>query len=340
MLFAARYPFVGRVADLPELASVSVEDIVTSPYLEEARKRGIERVMEAIDTSEISMPPLLGKSDRFAEIASYPYARILVSCVNDRYLTKRYALAESVRAKAYLEKEDIGGMQEISRELGMRTQIVDGNYMMHFTDYLRLASRIKGVEWKLINHDLDRGNVSLEKEKFVRLLQNALQDRIESELPLKVPDSLRKSISGDISAIEYILAERKSRFETKFSGELKPDHLPPCIRYLLASAQNGVNLPHAGRFALVSFLNNIGMGNEQILALFAVSPDFDESKSLYQINHITGESYGRDGYTAPECKTMKTNGICVEPDQLCDRDTMNHPLIYYRIKSGTGKRGE
>jgi DNA primase large subunit len=82
------------------------------------------------------------------------------------------------------------------------------------------------------------------------------------------------------------------------------------------------------------------MNSEQILALFSQSPDFDESKSMYQIKHITGELNGTDGYTPPECSTMKTNGICFEPDNLCGNEKVNHPLTYYRIKSGTGRPQE
>ena len=69
-----------------------------------------------------------------------------------------------------------------------------------------------------------------------------------------------------------------------------------------------------------------------IIAIFAVSPDFNEAVSEYQIKHITGELNGTEGYTPPECATMKTNGICFNPDPLCDR--IKHPLNYYRIKAG------
>ena len=101
----------------------------------------------------------------------------------------------------------------------------------------------------------------------------------------------------------------------------------------MAYALHGVNLPHSGRFALVSFLHTIGMNSEQILALFSQSPDFDESKSIYQIKHITGELNGTDGYTPPECHTMKSNGLCYDPDKLCNNGKMNQPLTYYRIKT-------
>ena len=181
----------------------------------------------------------------------------------------------------------------------------------------------------------ENGYVVLTHEKFDRVLENALLDKIESELPLEVPDEYRKLMQSDIDHISMLLAESKNRFNPGFSGELNKDHLPPCIRTLLANAQNGVNLPHSGRFAMVSFLHAIGMNSDQILTLFSQSPDFDESKSSYQIRHITGELNGSEGYTPPECSTMKTNGICFEPDNLCNNDKVNHPLTYFRIKSGT-----
>ena len=29
---------------------------------------------------------------------------------------------------------------------------------------------------------------------------------------------------------------------------------------------------------------------------------------------------------------MKTNGLCFNPDKICESETMNHPLAYYRRK--------
>ena len=149
----------------------------------------------------------------------------------------------------------------------------------------------------------------LPQEKFGRLLQNALQDRIEGELPLPVPDDIKKAVSEDVKRINTSLSEIKNRFNPQMTGELEEGDLPPCMRTLLANVQNAVNLPHAGRFALVSFLHAIGMTTEGMMALFS-GPGFNESMTLYQVKHITGESTGGEGYTPHECGTMRTNGIC------------------------------
>ena len=339
-LIAARFPFLEDASQMAVDNKVDIETLLTSVSFEEARKRGIERVEDTIRFSEVSYVSLMNEYDRLMEVMSYPYARMIVSCINDRFLTKRYALSESVRMNKLLGEEKPLTVQMVATALGVNSDVDDNGLRMHFSDYLRFSTRIKSPEWKLVNTEMKNGYVILSHEKFDRALQNALQDRIESELPLKVPEEYADLMKKDIEHITMMLAEAKNRFNPGFTGELNKDYLPPCIRTLLANAQNGMNLPHSGRFAMVSFLHAIGMNSDQILTLFSQSPDFDESKSSYQIKHITGELNGTDGYTPPECSTMKTNGICFDPDNLCGNEKVNHPLTYYRIKSGTGRPQE
>jgi len=98
---------------------------------------------------------------------------------------------------------------------------------------------------------------------------------------------------------------------------------------LLAQIQNHENVPHMGRFAIVSFLHHIGMNNEEIYRVFGDVPDFAADVTKYQIEHITGTTSATE-YTPPECSTMKSYGICPGPDRICLR--IRHPLSYYRIK--------
>jgi DNA primase large subunit len=227
----------------------------------------------------------------------------------------------------------------IAKELKVDAVSKDDMLMMHFTDYLRLSSRIKSAEWKLVNSELFDGHVFLSNEKFCRALQNALQDRIESELPLNVPKDIREEMMNDIRFVEAALIEMKSKFGDPVDGNVEVENFPPCMRTLLIGTQNGLNLPHSGRFALVSFLHTLGMNSEQIMTLFAKSPDFDESKTIYQVRHITGEGSGTE-YTPPECSTMKSYGICYDPDDLCNTGKVAHPLVYYRIRTRPYVRNE
>ena len=339
-LRAARYPFLKDASRFAEENSEGIDMLLSSEKYVEARKRGLNRVLGALQNHTIPDYRLKDDYACLVEVLSYPYARMLVSCIDDRLLTKRYALSEAVRMNRLLGQEGQETVNTVALALGVNSGLDDDGLKIHFADYLKFSTRIKSPEWKLVNTEMRNGYVILSHEKFDRALQNALQDKIESELPLNVPDEYRELMKRDIDHITILLNETKNKFNPGFSGELNKDHLPPCIRTLLANAQNGANLPHSGRFAMVSFLHAIGMNSDQILTLFSQSPDFDESKSSYQIRHITGELNGTDGYTPPECSTMKTNGICFEPDNLCGNEKVNHPLTYYRIKSGTGRPQE
>ena len=329
----SRFPFLRDASKYVSESGADIEMLISDDLLEDARKRGIQRVEDAIEKSEVRYVSTITENERLMEVLSYPYARMIVSLINDRFLTKRYALAESVRMNKLLGDSPLATALEVSKELGVNSTMDDSRLKMHFTDYLKFSTRIKSPDWKLINHQIYGGYVFLPHEKFDRTLQNALQDKIESELPLPLSDEIIAAISEDAGKVKRHMESVKSKFEPKFTGKLEDAELPPCIRSLIANAVQGVNLPHSGRFALVSFLHAIGMNSEQILTVFAQSPDFDESKSIYQIKHITGELNGTDGYTPPECHTMKSNGLCIEPDNLCNSEKMNHPLTYYRIKT-------
>ena len=329
---SARFPFLREASEFAAENSADLQSLIMSESFAPARARGKERVLDAINAGEVAYKPLMRDYDCLMEVLSYPYARILVSVIWDRYLTKRYALGEAVRMNKILADEDRQTILDISDELGFKAATdSDGIMHMKFSDYLMLSSRLKSIDWKLINSDIRSGTVLLPKEKFNRLMQNALQDRIESELPLRPPEEFLPYLERDCADVRSALEEAKMKMDPTRGEGMKDEYLPPCISHLLETALKGINLPHSGRFALVTFMSALGLDYGGIIKIFAESPDFDESKSEYQIKHITGELYGRDAYTPPECKTMKTEGLCFEPDGLCAK--VNHPLNYYRIKS-------
>lgn len=330
---AAKFPFLSDASQFAEANSMDLEALITSPSFEPARKRGLERVMDALERSEVSYKPLLREYDRLIEVMSYPYARMIVSMVGDRFLTKRYALAEAVRMNRILSGEDHATVMAVSDELGVESTVdPDGIIRMKFTDYLTLANRLKSVDWKLINSDVHSGLVYLPQEKFSRLMQNALQDKIESELPLMTPEEYRKYLRGAVDAASMALEETKKKYSPTGGEGMRNEYMPPCLVRILEMSRQGMNLPHSARFALVTFLHALGLDYDGIIRVFSESPDFDEDIAGYQIKHITGELSGTEGYSPPECKTMKTNGLCHNPDRLCEQEWMNHPLTYYRIK--------
>jgi len=213
---------------------------------------------------------------------------------------------------------------------------------MHFADFLGYTSGLRGPEWKLVNQDLRGGFVQLEKAKFVRVLEQALNEKIEDELPLPVNDELLAAVEKELVEVIAALDAYKEKYRGEGFGEVSILKFPPCMKKLVAMAQAGQNMPHAGRFALASFLSFIGMPVDDIIKLFCSSPDFDHSKTAYQVRHITGDGLGKK-YTPPECATMRTTGLCFEPDELCNGRRVTHPLTYYRVRSydkGREKKAE
>ncbi len=107
--------------------------------------------------------------------------------------------------------------------------------------------------------------------------------------------------------------------------------MPPCMKNLLGLLQSSKHISHMGRFAMAAFLLNIGTSEEELLKMFKSFTDFEERLARYQVEHIAGKRGSRRKYTAPNCSTMRTHGLCVNPDELCAN--IIHPLSYYRRKA-------
>jgi DNA primase large subunit len=260
------------------------------------------------------------------ELLSYPIARILVSCAKDDNLIRRYATMEGKFAYKKLRREP-KLLARMSDEFGITiaSPSVNRHYTGHlkifFTDYIRLA-KMRHERWKLVNRMLDNGWVDVTEVEFVRLMQEEIRERIEYGLPIDLHGGICESLREYLSEIEIELNERKTD-EIKLTG-VNANYFPPCISRLLNDAQSGKNLSHSARFALTSFLLKIGMGVDEIIRFYTRSPDFDEEKTRYQVEHIS-----KKGYTPPSCSKMKTYGICF--DRAC---RASHPLGYYRSHYG------
>jgi DNA primase large subunit len=102
------------------------------------------------------------------------------------------------------------------------------------------------------------------------------------------------------------------------------------LQTLYQAFSSGRHLSHIGRFTLTSFLVSIGMPSEKVIELFKNISDFNERMTRYQVEHIAGEKGSRTRYATPKCDTLRTHGVCTNPDNLCRK--IRHPLGYYRRK--------
>lgn len=327
----ARYPFLSEARQYILSQGMELEDLVGGAALGRARERGERRVMEAIEQGAVQQTSLMSETDALAELFSYPIARMLVSCAGDGYLVTRYALAEAVHASSQLSREDLEDVIAAARDLGIDAQAGSEGPTAHFTDFLSYSAQMRSPEWKLSNQDLRHGRALVSKDRLVRLCQQALQEKLEGELPLPVTEQIRKAFEVSLARVKELLEQKRKEIKPQEMGRVSFLRMPPCIKAYIRLVEQGKNIPHSARFALVAFLHAVGMGNEDIMAIFATSPDFNEHMTRYQVEHISGVTSGID-YLPPECSTMKSYGICLEPDALCAKPWMQHPLSYYRVK--------
>nr|WP_321496449.1 DNA primase regulatory subunit PriL [uncultured Methanolobus sp.] len=331
----ALYPYISGASAHVKSLGMSLDRLVASRAMESARIRGKERVMQAIG-GELLKPSLSASDEQkiLLELLSYPFSRILVSCVDDPFLTRRYCLAEAVASYKLLKTMDLDFLDEFASDFSVYPDRSDSGFKLHFTSYIRMASSLKAIEWKLVNRKLHRGNVNVSKEEFSRLLQELIKERVEHNLPMPVNEELAQSCESYLVEIRESLEERKSTFGDSEFESVETDLFPPCITQAIANTQAGVNLAHSMRFAMTAFLLTIGMNVDDIMNLFTASPDFDVEKARYQVEHIAGSSGTH--YKPPSCSTMQTYGNCYAPDEMCKK--ISHPLNYYSRKVWFRKR--
>ena len=342
---AAKYPFLRAGLNLLEGLNLQLDELA-GPAYSKVVDRAKDRVIEAILAGESTS--ILANVDSMTEILSYPIAVMFVTLIHEQFLNRRFSLSEAVRAYGLLQKEDEARILQIAQEefswdIKQDPETIDGETMslkLSFTDYLNLASGFHEAKWKLVNRKMENGYVALTDKEAARLLQVEVEKWVNervatpSNFPLPLPLDVR------LNEVKKTFDENRSKLS---GGELPPEVMneafPPCINYCLEGLLAGKRASHMERFALTTFLVNIGMPIDQMVSFYTDVTDFDESKTRYQIEHIAGLKGNRTKYTPPTCNTLRTHRVCRNPDSICDR--INHPLSYYRRKVwGLQKRAE
>ncbi len=330
----AKFPFTAEASDY--IKSFNIEPVeLARPELLPILERGIERIKQGVFSGKISAE--LTQED--VDILTYPTALMLISVIGDDRTRRRYALAEAKRAYQLLRDELPEKLLQIAiGSFGWDARLADRDvggshfeFALHFEDYVRNSARIHDLKWKLVNRVLSEGFVLLPREDFARLLEEEVQARVLDKTTvtnLTLPPELERHVEPLRSMIkvrsQYLAADDIPR-------AVMATAIPPCMRNLLSLLQTSKHISHMGRFAMAAFLLNIGTSEEELLKMFKSFTDFDERIARYQVEHIAGRRGSRRKYTAPNCNTMRTHGLCVNPDEICA--TITHPLTYYRRKA-------
>jgi DNA primase large subunit len=261
------------------------------------RYKANERVLEALQNG--AMKYLLHNNPAAEkELLAYPLARILVSCINNNYLTKRYALAVAKMSYEHIQRLDTKTLKELASDFGISvtTDKRGREVTIHFTDYLSHLHGLHDPKWKLLNRTVKDGSITLSRGDFSRMMEEEVRVRVEVGLTHEVPQDIREALKEYVSEVQGFMSARvnKQGFARDSFNEVAPTCFPPCINSAIADVQANVNLSHSMRFAMTTFLLNIGMKPEKITDIFRASPNFKEQATSYQISHINGAS-GRTG---------------------------------------------
>jgi DNA primase large subunit len=332
----AKYPFLKGAANvlksIPDLQKPIIK-IVDTEFGKKSLDIAKVRLSNALYNTKF---PITGMPEH--EIASFFFARVLISIptpVNKSHIEK-FVVYEANRFCSNFSKEQYVKKQEIESDLHIKSQ----KTTFPLVEYVPIASRLvqTNARWKLVNMSIHKGMVDisdLSKNKFDKqtdspeelFFKEQLKYKIRSTLPMKLDKETR-------TALDAIATETFGQYYTSMDnadyGEVTSSNFPPCIQRIIDMIQKHENPTHMGRFAMVSFLNEIGMPETEIATIFQTVRDFDLSQTMYQIEHISGKQ-GTPAYKCPACDTMLTNGLCIGKDNsLCKK--VKHPLGYYQAK--------
>jgi DNA primase large subunit len=187
-------------------------------------------------------------------------------------------------------------------------------------------------KWKMVNRDMENGHIIISIKDLIRLILESLRRKIIEEMTLlKSNELIKKTFFSEIKRYQLMITKYRKKLEEMPVGKLSIEKLPPCMKDILKAIQSGENVPHMGRFALVSYLNSLKLDVQEILQLFSSAPDYQEEITRYQVEHITGAT-SSTSYKSPGCDKMRTYGICPteKMDDLCKQ--IYHPISYYHEK--------
>lgn len=345
----AEYPFLPGAETLLSEESVSVRALLSDAAFTSARALGRARILAAADDPRGARDlEELARADPYVRLLSFLFARLVVSAGTVPAALRRWAVSEAKRNHARLLNVPLAELSEVARRLGFSFEAGPDGVEVPLVDYLRLSVPIREAEFRLPRQSLRRGSVAVRPARAARLLQEAVRLRLAEPLPLA------EDVIGEVREREAdLLGELARTTPTPVAragvgvGPLRPDLFPPCIRKMQRTLQKGENLSHSGRFCLAAFLHRTGADFETIVDAYRGAPDFDESVTRYQVEHITLRDGGR-GYAPPECETLRSHGLCAREgdptaieardrarDERCFEPSLRHPLQYYRRRGGT-----
>ena len=344
---------------------IDLDELLDGAWMEKARSRARIRLIDSIQSKEgveVVGGDLYTEEGRIIEAFSFYYARLVVCASEDERLIARWSQAEAARAEQILIK-DYQNLDIIARtyikevvktEQKSQTMGAIGNsnyagalqqqrrskagplWKIGLSDFIEICPKITGSRWRLPNCDVSNGWVTLFEEpqygssaKLSRLLRERIKSGVEQEALEKMSEittDLAVRLAEPVGMVRNLMANKATEAIALVGAD--ENDWPPCMRKAVAELANGVNLNHFGRLFLASMAATLALPKEACVNFFRGAPDFSESTTSYQVDHVYQHEYTPSG-----CGKLKVNHNCpVLPgdDRLCDQPWLDHPLKYIR----------
>ena len=329
-----KYPFLPEAKKIVE--DIDLSTLIHDNIYHEVREKGEFRLKSSLSSSDSDRDTPINERDVKDSILSFFYSRLILSASDNTNLIRYVAHAEAEAACNFLDSDSNQNLLEVCNGLNLDVTLHKDTFSMSFIDYITSASNLRAKKWKLSNRGIKDGRViGISKKTVIRLLMEVIRlDLYDLPTPTKEISDLFKDT---LSSLQSKADERKASMSMDFGQFNLEEKAPPCFQQHMAALQSGFNVSQHGRFFLTTFLSSLGQDHEKIMDIFATAPDFRESVTRYQVEHITGTS-SETKYSAPSCKTLKNTGICPGGNALCDQ--ISHPLSYYFVRGEKEKSNE
>ena len=310
--FLAKYPFLKEAKDYVNSLNLNLNALKIHPIYSVTLEQGKQRVIDAVNGTLV-----VGIEDKISaefSILSYVTGRIFAHATKNKTLLERYARGEAQQIFEFLSDESKGNIKRIMLDLDVK---ISEDSTMPFQQYLKFTKNLakKDAKWKLVNREMENGNVKVQENETINILTEAAREKILEPVQLTQVPKEFLSIAKNLNSL---LTERQE-ISVK---EVQDDALAPCIKAILKSLAAG-EISHHGMFILATFFINLGIDKEKIVKIFSIFPKFSEEKTRYQVEFLSGEKSAVK-YTCPGCDKIKFYGLCPKD---CG---VKHPLKYYR----------
>lgn len=294
------------------------------------RNHAVKLILESMENRK-------GEVTTMDDLICLPLALWILKSVDENILTARVLNHARDLVNDYISKIiTYEYVPDYSKRYGVEMDY-DAEYqclVIPVSEFVTYTSRLSGADYRLVYQNIHSGKVFADQDTAAKVVREAfVRKAFEAYNLINKGDTTRVLLPFKAN-VEMVKDKLEKSGITKDIdlGEVDAKIFPPCIKEFISQMQDGVNLPHMARFTLVSFLHKIGMKNEGIMGLFRTAPDFKESLTKYQVDHVTGEISSTE-YSPPKCSVLQSNHLCYKgEDTLCAKEWLNHPLKYYTIK--------